>query len=51
MTAFQKAVLPMKIPIRPWREIARELAHEPNEARASELSQELNGCNGGAVSG
>jgi hypothetical protein len=29
-------------PPRPWRDIARELAHEPNRAKALELSLELN---------
>jgi hypothetical protein len=32
----------MENPVRPWKEIARELANETNRQRITELSNELN---------
>jgi hypothetical protein len=32
----------MENPVRPWKEIARELAEETNRQRITELSHELN---------
>jgi len=44
-SSAQEAILmadPSPSSLRPWREIAQELEHEPNSKKVTELAEELN---------